>query len=319
MLSEPFDADLLVVGELEAPAGFAGALFADGVGQRRERQREGRVRRQGAQGGDRPIPHRLVPGEDLGRPGQDRRKQAAGTQLFDRDRAGGMFEHLAEFLGNSLGAHHGDLPGHLVDGGGGGRFDGKAEAGRHPHRPHEPEFVLAKALARVADGPEDFRPQVVLTADKIQHPAGDRVEEHAVDGEIAALRVLLGAGVGDAVGAPAVEIGAVGAKGGHLNLVMGFVRQARADHLDDAETRPDLDRAAKEFHHLFRPGVAGDVVVGRGQPQQFVAHASAGPIGHVPGIGQPANHIQGKLPFGHEISVKARRPLSFLAKPAVGR
>ena len=44
-----------------------------------------------------------------------------------------------------------------------------------------------------------------------------RIEEHAVDGEVAALRVLAGVGENDLVGPPAVAVGAVGAERRHLD------------------------------------------------------------------------------------------------------
>ena len=126
-----------------------------------------------------------------------------------------------------------------------------------------------------------------------------RVEEHAVDGEVAALRVLLGRGEHDRVGPAAVGVGAVGAEGGDLDREPFAVVAARADHLDDAEAAPRSRCAAEQRPDLLRPGVGGDVVVLRGEAEEFVADAAAGPQGRVPGLLELADDVDGELALGH--------------------
>ena len=98
-----------------------------------------------------------------------------------------------------------------------------------------------------------------LAADVVDEPVVERVEEHAVDGEVAALGVLLGRGEDDRVGMSAVAYSAVGCG----TWRPATVQRLRAEHLDDAEAGPDGDGAAEKALHLFGPGVGGDVVVVR--------------------------------------------------------
>ena len=63
-----------------------------------------------------------------------------------------------------------------------------------------------------------FAREVLLAADVVDEQVVERVEEHAVDGEVAAQGVLAGGGEDDRVGVPAVAVGDVGAEGGDLDL-----------------------------------------------------------------------------------------------------
>ena len=104
-----------------------------------------------------------------------------------------------------------------------------------------------------------------MAADEIVQLAFDGIEEHAVDGEIAAQGVFAGRGEHDLIGASAVAIAAIGAKGRHLDAQM-FAVLPRAEHLDDAEACADGERLAEKPLHLFGQCVGGNVVILRRQP-----------------------------------------------------
>ena len=91
----------------------------------------------------------------------------------------------------------------------------------------------------------------------------DRVEEHAVDGEVAALGVLFGRGERDGVRSTAVDVRAVGAERRHLDGEPFAVSTsaARTDDLHHAEVRADLVAPAEQRAKLFRPGGRSDVVI----------------------------------------------------------
>ena len=153
---------------------------------------------------------------------------------------------------------------------------------------------------RVADGPQDFGLQILLAADEIEHLIRHGVEKHPVDREIPALGVFFRTGVRNAVRSPTVQVNSVGTKRGHLDFELIPFRRFRADDFDDAETRSDFDGSAKEFDDFFRPGIAGDIVIGGSETKQFVPHATTRPVRDVPAGREATNDIQCKFPFGHE-------------------
>src|SRR5581483_9504068 len=145
-------------------------------------------------------------------------------------------------------------------------------------------------------------------ADVVDHLLVDRVEEHAVDGEVAAPGVLLGGGEGDRVRPAAVGVAEVGAEGGDLDLEPVPLGVAGAEDLDYAEAGPDADAAAEESLHLLRSGVGGDVVVGGVEAEQFVADAPAGPQGAVARLLQAGDDFGGELALGHAERIPKWRP-----------
>src|SRR5262249_54026220 len=94
----------------------------------------------------------------------------------------------------------------------------------------------------------------------------------------------------------------VGAKRRHLDLE-GGLDGTRTEHLDDAKAGADGDGAPEEAAHLLRGGAGGDVVVLRRPAEQLVADAAAGPQRSVAGFAQPAHDINGKVAFGHALSI----------------
>ena len=107
------------------------------------------------------------------------------------------------------------------------------------------------------------------------------VEEHAVDGEVAAEDVFAGVGGElDGVGAAAVGVAAVGAEGGDFggDVVVGDD--------DDAEVGADGLGAGEELLDERGGGAGGDVEVFGGEAEEEIADAAAGEIGLVAGGGE---------------------------------
>ena len=136
------------------------------------------------------------------------------------------------------------------------------------------------------------RSRSCLAADVVDDLFGDRVEEQAVDREVAALGVVLGVGERDAVGVAAVAVGGVGAKRGDFDLA----GRARAEHRDHAERGADRQRAAaaEEVADLVGRGAGGDVVIFGHEAEQLVAHAAAGPQRFEAGRAQLLDDFQGE-------------------------
>src|SRR5207248_1786985 len=88
---------------------------------------------------------------------------------------------------------------------------------------------IGTSSGRIADGPQDPGPQILLPAYVVDQLALERVEEHAVDGEVAPQRILARRGKHHLVGAPAVRVALVGAEGGDLNLHDLTVRPPRPE------------------------------------------------------------------------------------------
>ena len=87
---------------------------------------------------------------------------------------------------------------------------------------------------------------------------------------------------------------------------------ARAEHLDDAETGADGQGPAKELCTCSGLGIGGDVVVLGDQAEQLIAHAAAGPERLMPGLLQPLHNGDGEFAFGH--STRSRFGLEPVAK-----
>ena len=170
----------------------------------------------------------------------------------------------------------------------------------------------SKRRLRIADGAQHAFVQIRLAVDVIDELSLERIEEHAVDGEIAALSILAGRRENDLIGTPAVAVSAVAAKRGHLHL-----RCLPATRGPSTSITPKLRRRPAErgnrLRTLFGPGIGGDVVVLGHQAEQFVAHAAAGPERFVPGLLETLNNLDGKLAFGHvhvcRLRVSARKRL----------
>ena len=232
----------------------------------------------------------LVARHDLRQHG---RGQAQFDQQADPLHPAGLGQHAAHFHGDPLGADDRDLAGHLADRGGRLRIDRKAERGGKADRAEHPQLVFAKPQSRRTDRPDQAVLQVLLPADEVDHLAVDGVEEHAVDGEIAAGGVFAGGTEGDVIGMAAVAVFRVLAEGGHFD----HARRPRPQHGDHAESGAQRQGplVAEQGADFRRRGAGGHVVVLGPAAQQFVADAAARPIGLETGRAEPANHIQGKV------------------------
>ncbi|HEY8311829.1 MAG TPA: hypothetical protein VIG47_14800, partial [Gemmatimonadaceae bacterium] len=136
------------------------------------------------------------------------------------------------------------------------RLDGETKPRGEAHGAQHAQLVLREAERGLADGADDAAGEVLPTTDDIEDAAGegiaaferDRIEQKAVDGEVAALHILCRIPRElDCVGAPAVGVGSVAAKGSDLcgdALAVDFV-----DDEDYAEVRADGFCASEGLLH----------------------------------------------------------------------
>ncbi len=96
-------------------------------------------------------------------------------------------------------------------------IDREVEPCRHSHRAEDAELVFREPRDGVADRAEQLRIEIRPAADVVNQLALHRVEEHAVDREVAALCVFLWRRKDDRVRPTAVGVGAVRAERRHLN------------------------------------------------------------------------------------------------------
>jgi hypothetical protein len=106
-----------------------------------------------------------------------------------------------------------------------------------------------------------------------------RIEEHAVDGEVAALGVLLGGGEDDRFGMSAIDVGPIGTEGGDLDIEWAWSK-----NVDDAKGSTNSDGSTKKGLHLLRASGSGDIVVFGHEAQQLIANATTREEGLVTGI-----------------------------------
>src|ERR1035438_4098606 len=93
-------------------------------------------------------------------------------------------------------------------------LDRETEACRKANRPDQPQLVFRKTPVGLAYSSNYASFQIGLPTHKIQHFAGFRPHEQAVDREVSPLHVLFRRfGVHDLIRAPTVGIVAVGTKG----------------------------------------------------------------------------------------------------------
>ena len=123
-------------------------------------------------------------------------------------------------------------------------------------------MILAKAFGRRADGADDASPQILFAPHPIVDLIGERVEEQAVHREVTARCIGLGIGENHALRPAAVTIFRLGPKGGHLKLA------PLLDHHDHPEFSADGNGFGKEFFHLRRRGVGGNVKIFRFRPSK---------------------------------------------------
>src|SRR6185437_119611 len=152
--------------------------------------------------------------------GQDAGEQAKLVEQFEAAARAAFGEDTGKFVANAFSGDLGDLGGLAAN-----AFDleVEVEARGEADGAHQAELVLGVAKGGVADGADDTFLEIAAAADKVEHGgvqvAGGfelyRIEQHAVDGEVAAEDVFARVG-GElhSIRTAAVGVGAVGAEGG---------------------------------------------------------------------------------------------------------
>ena len=148
--------------------------------------------------------------------------------------------------------------------------------------------------------------KVVASADKIQNFVGQRVEQHAVDREIAALHIFTRIFTeANLIGMAAVGVANVRTKGRHFNRVHAsgamallarhgwLVGWERHEH--DSELLADGISLREGLHDLPWSRIGGNVIVGRLAAEKKIADASSSEVGLVATLAQCANDFDGVL------------------------
>ncbi len=173
-----------------------------------------------------------------------------------------------------------------------GFVDGEAETCREADGAQHAELVLGQARGRITDRAHDAASEVLGAADVVDDTLRDRIEEHAVDGEIPPPRVLLGAAEVHLDRMARVEIDAVAAERRHLDAL----RSRRDQH--DTELHADRQASGEERQHAFGGRAGCDVEVLGRPAEQSIAHATAGEQRLVAGIAQSVHDAGGFVASG---------------------
>ena len=227
-----------------------------------------------------------------------------------------MAEGAEELGADALGADAGEVGGFGAEGSPGGGFDAPLADGGKADGAQEAEAVFAEAAEGVADGAQEAGAEVVETADVVDDLLGDGVVEEGVDGEVAALGVVLGGGVGDGGGVAAILVAAVGAEGGHI------VGDAVQDHEHHAEGLAHANAlGGEEGGDLLGGGGGGDVDVFDGRAAEGIAHAATGEVGREAVRAQGADDYHGTREevFARREEVDSRQSTVDRARAAMER
>lgn len=209
------------------------------------------------------------------------------------DVAMGIDEHPLEFLGDPLGADGVDVGGHRADSFRGGGVELEVEVAGEAEGAEEAEFVFTEAFEGIANSADDAFGEVLLAADVIEDLISDRIEEHTVDGEVAALGVFFRGAEDDVLGTTAIKVGAFGAEGGDFDIAGpgGAVDQNHAEGGPDGAGFP----AAEEFLDGLRTGIGGDVVILGDFAEEKIADTASGPEGSVACASKLLDDFEGEL------------------------
>ena len=203
-------------------------------------------------------------------------------------------EHAGEFVADSLAGDLGDFGCEELDCRQCAGVDGETEPGGESDAAEHAELVLGEAEFGRADGADELLGEVFAAANEVEDGGvvdlrciwgvGDLrgVEQHAVDGEVAALDVFAGGGCeADGVGAAAVEVGSVVTERGDLGG--GVFACHLVKHQNDAEVRAYLLGSWEERDDFGRSGARGYVEVFCGVIEEEIADAATGEAGGVSG------------------------------------
>jgi len=181
---------------------------------------------------------------------------------------------------------------------GGLRADAHMQLGGKAHRAQHPHRIFPIAGLRVTDQANNTLFKILHSADVVAHgKIGDAVVE-AVDGEVAALRVLFQSAIyvvtQDASAFVAGRLVSV-----FLFIVLRVACAERGD-FDDFSAKVDMHqlepatddpRIAKLGTHLFGRGAGGHVEIFRRDIEQHVAYATAYQVSLVAGVLQTFDDI----------------------------
>ena len=168
-------------------------------------------------------------------------------------------------------------------------LDGIFKARRKAYRPQQSQFIFGKSLLRISDRADDSASQVLPSTDIVEHFAADRVQKHAVDGEIAACNVfsriiaeshfiwVAAVGISD-VAAERSHLDAL-RPGGPSNFAIWHCFEVGHGHEHNSKLRSHRISLRKDAHDLRGRGIGGDVVILGFSSQQEIAHAPAHQIG----------------------------------------
>src|SRR6185312_15324479 len=210
--------------------------------------------------------------------GQDLFEEAEAVEEFEGAAGAALGQHAGEFVADAFEADLMDLVGAAADGGFGAGLDFKIKAGGEADGSEHTELVFVEALGGVSDGANDVGVEIGASLDVIENLAGLRIEEHSVDGEVAAEDVFFGLfGEADGVGAATVVVGSVAAEGGDFGDDLLGVELVGDE--DDAEVGSYGEGSGEELEDSVGVGGGGDVEVGGGVAEEEIADASAGEVG----------------------------------------
>jgi N6-L-threonylcarbamoyladenine synthase len=279
------------------PVGSAaeGRWLADIVQQRTPSESRRRVRRQLFQQQQGVHPHiafgvelsGLLDALHLGDLRQDLLQQPGRIEQLKSAASRTLDEHAREFVADPLPADLMNLTGKCADGRRSSLFNRESKARSEADASQHAQFVFFKTQARIADCPDDPSFEIGAAAYEIEHRAGNvaglaqfqRIEQHSVNGEIAAFDVFFGAlGKPHRFRMPAVGIWAIVSKCSDLSYKFATVRVVNHQH--HAEMGPDGEGLGKHLEDGLRMGVGGHIEVLRLPAEQQIAHTSAGEVGY---------------------------------------
>ncbi len=206
-------------------------------------------------------------------------EQTAFCTELDRTAAIAVHQHSLELLRDAFGTDDGELSRHLLNSGACAVFQCEVECRRKPHGPQKSQLVFHHAFVRVADRTDDAVSKVLLTADVVDHLFRQRIEEHPVDREIAALGIRFRIGERDAFGPPSIEVTPLCAESCDFNgKHTGVAFRLRRQDNDHAKARADSERAAvtEQITHVIGQGGSRDVEVLRLTSEKEIPNTTAG-------------------------------------------
>ena len=136
-----------------------------------------------------------------------------------------------------------------------------------------------------------LRREIDLPGEGIDEGVGVGIVGDGVHGEVTPGEILLeGRAEGHGRRTPAVEVGALPAKGRHLDVARGAGRAGQHGDRPMLQTGRDGVAAAEDPQGLLGMRAGGDVEIARGAAEQEVANAAADQVGGVAGLAQAAAH-----------------------------